>query len=216
MSGKVNSGKKTDTKPVKSKQTSASSGVNPVKGKGGKSGLKIVHHGLKCPALQTKGRYCKCDMCGETFGTSTSFIEHYSTTHPPLPCKDCSKVFSNPLSLQKHRYHHVGKKFPCDMCEWSFPFDSQLKDHHKSHFKTKPHICSYPNCGKEATHLYDMKKHERTHIKDNLKCNWCTYETKDSQNLAQHTRTHTEKKPYSCPKCHKKFMFYMQKKCHNC
>ena len=96
MCGKVNSGKKTDKKPVKSKQTSASSGVNPVKGKCGKSGLKIIHHGLKRPAPQTKGRHCKCDMCGETFGTSTSFIEHYSTTHPPLPCKDCSKVFKNP------------------------------------------------------------------------------------------------------------------------
>ena len=108
------------------------------------------------------------------------------------------------------------KKYPCDMCEWSYPFDSQLKDHRKSHFKTKPHICSYPNCGKDATHLYDMKKDERMLIKDNLKCNWCEYETKDSRNLAQHTRKHTGEKLYSCPKCHKKFMFFVQKKRHNC
>ena len=185
-------------------------------GKGGTSGLKIVHHGLKHPTPQSKGHRCKCDMCGEVFGMSTSFIEHYSNTHLALPCKDCSKVFSNPLSLQKHRYHHVGKKYPCDMCKRSFPFDSQLKDHRKSHFKTKPHICSYPNCGKEAIHLYDMKKHERSHIKNNLKCKWCDYETKDSRNLAQHSRTHTGEKLYSCLKCHKKFMFFVQKKRHSC
>ena len=162
-----------DTKTSKSKTMQDGNNGKRVRGvKGAASGLKIVHHGLKwpVPTPKSKGRRCKCDMCGEVFGTSTSFIEHYSKTHPALPCKDCSKVFTNLLSLQKHRYHHVGKKFPCDMCDRSFPFDSQLKDHRKSHFKTKPHVCSYPNCRKESTHLYDLKKHERTHVNENLKC----------------------------------------------
>ena len=66
--------------------------------------------------------------------------------------------------------------------------------------------------GKEATHSYDMKKHERTHIKNNLKCEWCAYEIKDRRNLMQHIRTHTREKPYSCSKCQKKIMFYVQKK----
>ena len=75
-----------------------------------------------------------------------------------------------------------------------FPSTPNSEIIEKAIFKTKPHICSYPNCGKEATHSYDMKKHERTHIKNNLKCEWCTYETKDRRNLnATHPYAHGRK-----------------------
>ena len=166
VGAKPASGKKSDITPPKraqSSKTSKSGVTSKNSGKSKSSGLKIVHHGLKRQTVKAKGRHCQCEMCGKRFDNSTAFIAHYSSTHPPLPCTDCDKIFSNPLSLQKHRYHHVGKKYPCTVCDRTFPFNSQLQDHRKSHFKTKPHMCSFPNCGKEATHLYDLKKHERTH-----------------------------------------------------
>ena len=178
--------------------------------------MTVRHHGLKKHKAPPKGRHCVCDMYGSKFTNSTSFITHYSEMHPALPCKDCSKIFSNPLSLQKHRYHHTGQQLKCGKCNRTFPFDSQLRDHRKTHFKQKPHRCSYPNCEAEATHLYDLKKHERTHLKTQHKCPDCEYTTKDVRYLNQHKKVHSNVNTYKCEKCSKTFRFYMQKKRHHC
>ena len=178
--------------------------------------VTISHHGLKKYKKVLKGCHCQCSMCGEKFVSSTTFIAHYRDKHPPLPCNDCAKVFSNPLSLQKHRYHHIGQQLKCDSCTRVFPFESQLRDHRKTHFKHKPHRCSYSNCDAEATHLYDLKKYERSHLKQKHKCPECDYTTKDAQYLNQHKKVHSDLKMYKCNKCEKQFHFYMQKKRHKC
>ena len=152
----------------------------------------------------------------KNFKNSTLFIEHYSTTHPLLSCKYCSKVYTNPLSQQKHVYMHTAEKKTCESCGKSFPFDSQLADHRKTHMKNKPHICTHPNCSKDFTHWYDLLKHEWTHKKDKLKCESCDYTTKDVRNPRQHSCTHTGETPYQCKACNKHFKFYMQKKRHTC
>ena len=153
-------------------------------------------------------------MCNQKFHSSTSFIEHYKVMHPTLKCKDCDKIYNNPLSLQKNHYVHSAKEKleKCENCGRTFPFALQLADHRKSHLKQRPHVCSHPGCGKDFTHRYDLHKHKCTHIKLSLKCDHCEYKTKDIRNMKQHTWTHTGEKPYSCCKYGKMFMFYMQKK----
>ena len=179
-------------------------------------GLKITHHGLVKHRVEKKGRRCICDMCGEKFKNSTSYIEHYSSTHLNLNCKYCEKCYTNPLSLQKHQYVHTTPAKKCGTCGKSFPFSSQLANHRKTHMKVKPHICSHPGYGKDFIHRYDLLKHEGTHSKKKLKCTSCEYSINDIWNLKQHSRTHSDETYYECKKCHKNFKFYMQKKWHRC
>ena len=179
-------------------------------------GLKITHHGIVRQPIMKKGRKCTCEMCGAKFKNSTLLIKHYSSTHLPLACKHCSKLYTNLLSLQKHVYMHIADKKSCASCGKQFAYDSQLTDYRKTHMKKKPHICSHPNCTKDFTHRYDLLKHERTHCKGTHKCDSCDFTTKDVRNLHQHSRTHTGETPYQCKDCGKQFKFYMQKKRHSC
>ena len=178
--------------------------------------LKVTKHGIpKRDPPPKKGRRCVCNKCGSKFKDSTSIIQHYGSAHSPLKCSDCTKTYSNPLSLQKHRYTHITGGKPCADCSRTFPFESQLKEHRRSHLKLKLR-CTYPKCDSEFTHNYDLKKHERTHTETELTCPDCDYTSYDNRNMKQHRHTHTGEKPYKCTKCNARFSFFMQKKCHSC
>ena len=181
-----------------------------------KMGLKVTHHGLIRHGPTIKRHRFQCDMCCNYFTGSTYYINHYKETHPALLCTNCEKVFMNPLSLKKHKYHHQESVKLCKHCGRSFAFDCQLNDHLKTHLPKKLHSCSYANCDRSFTHKYDLRKHEGTHTKTVLSCKDCDYKTKDVQNLKQQERIHTGIKPYSCTKCDKCFTFFVQKKRHSC
>ena len=178
--------------------------------------LQYTHHGLIRHGPTIKRCRFQCDMCGNYFTGSTDYINHYKETHPALLCTNCEKVFTNPLSLKKHKYHHQDNVKLCKHCGRSFPFDCQLNDHLKMHLPKKLHWCSYVNCDRSFMHKYDLRKHERTHTKTVLSCKDCDYKTKDVRNLKQQKRIHTGIKPYSCTKCDKCFTFFVQKKRHSC
>ena len=168
MNIKNKSGRKKSAMPPQDKSESDSD--IPLTKLKKKTGSKITHHGIpkRDPPL-VKGHHCTCEMCGKKFTHSSSFIQHYSTTHPPLHCKYCNKQYSNPLSLQKHVYVHTSGGEVCGDCNKSFPFASQLREHRCTHLKMKIR-CSHPNCDHEFTHSYDLRKHEKSHVKKKLKC----------------------------------------------
>ena len=132
----------TDT-PVAS--TSEGNSKNTTSEKVGK--LVVREHKL----VKTKRvRSFKCIVCQVVTHSTMEYNKHYSANHPPLNCQDCSHTFTNPTSLQRHRYNHTKTEgvYPCNRCDKIFPFWSQLQSHKFSHRRIAHFPCSGDGCKK--------------------------------------------------------------------
>ena len=77
--------------------------MSPTKGE-----LKVKNHGLKKSHI-SKQSY-KCQSCGKCEKSVHELNEHHRTSHPPLMCGDCNKLFKVPSVLQLHIYDHQKKE----------------------------------------------------------------------------------------------------------
>ncbi|XP_061486565.1 zinc finger protein 676-like [Rhineura floridana] len=88
-------------------------------------------------------------------------------------CPICSKGFSNPNLLSKHKViHRQEKPYKCKECGMAFVQLTRLKRHHQTHTGERPFYCE--DCGSTFTRLSSLQRHRRVH---------------------------TGEKPYSCPNC---------------
>ena len=63
-----------------------------------------------------KKRSYKCQSCGKHEKSVHELNEHHQTSHLPLMCGKCNKLFNVPFTLQLHMYDHQKKKLPCEIC----------------------------------------------------------------------------------------------------
>ena len=89
----------------------------------------------------------KCGLCPAELKTVQEFNQHYLDNHLPLPCPDCTSVFTSPCTLAKHRYTHAEYMYECQDCGQGFIFKSQLDSHRKVHLKIAGYVCFKPKCG---------------------------------------------------------------------
>ena len=96
-----------------------------------KLGLKTTMHGIIKRKRKRKFSCKKCDFAGISQG---EINRHFLKDHGLLSCTICGKHCKTISSLRKHSYEHSDKagKYPCDDCDQSFPFASQLKLHRKN------------------------------------------------------------------------------------
>ena len=121
---------------------------------------KLVVHEHKL--VKTKHVHSfKCIICQVVTHSTMEYNKHYSANHPPLNCQDCSRMFTNPTSLQRHKYNHTKTEgvYPCNRCDKIFPFWSQLQSHKFSHRRIAHFPCSGDGCKKVFMRKSDLAAH---------------------------------------------------------
>ena len=76
--------------------------------------LSFKQYGIKWK--YKAARKFKCKICPMELPSVQEFNQHFLDKHPPLLCPDCTKLFSSPCTLAKHRYMHAEFMYECQDC----------------------------------------------------------------------------------------------------
>ncbi|XP_010831168.1 PREDICTED: zinc finger and SCAN domain-containing protein 5B-like [Bison bison bison] len=142
------------------------------------------------------------------FGTvgPTSLPEGAETPgRAPSECSVCKKSFPYQSQLILHQRTHTGERpFQCDICARGFIQPSDLRVHQRINTGEKPYSCDI--CFKRFTHNSTLRGHKRTHTQEKpFRCEHCDRAFGHRGNLSVHQCTHSGLKPYVCPECHRAF-----------
>ena len=178
----------------------------------------------------------KCDLCTKSFTRQDSLDAHVRAAHSkirPYMCtyEGCNKAYSNSSQLLQHtRLHTGGKPYQCNLCDKSFTFANEHKEHIKDmHTSSTSHKCSYCHktyASEEELSLHKTKDHRvecevcnktfsrlaylQVHIKvhegeGKFNCSTCFKSFDNESNYRQHIKIHPDYKPYACQICNISF-----------
>ncbi|KAL1491274.1 hypothetical protein ABEB36_011894 [Hypothenemus hampei] len=176
--------------------------------------IKIMHtfvddDGNPLPKPPPKPVNLQCEFCGEIFTTKYGYGRHIRR-HPEFKefkCKICSFICDTREQLDSHM-ESKHNKHTCEVCGKRFPFESELKTHHRKHEDIAMARFRCDVCGKTARTQTQLKVHYRIHTGERpFSCDICGKSFKQTAHLKVHMFQHTGKMPFKCKICEKSFPF---------
>lgn len=169
--------------------------------------LSLINHMKRYSAAHT------CNVCSKKFNCPSNLNRHKRIhTKEGFKCEYCNYHFAQNNLLEIHKRIHTGElPFPCDICNKRLRSNSLLKQH-----KAAKHSLKLPRnksfkcdlCEKRFVYKNSVIRHKIvTHSKKRpYKCNICEKRFKQSSDLKNHIRIHTNER-FECDVCHKLFTF---------
>ncbi|XP_030238743.1 zinc finger and SCAN domain-containing protein 2 [Drosophila navojoa] len=151
-------------------------------------------------------------------GTSLTMVDLAAACEPSnFPrhsCAICGNSFPNQTQLKSHlRTHRNEKNYECELCSKRFNAACNLTTHMRTHTGEKPFECSH--CSRRFADRSTHRKHERMHTNERpYACNMCTKTFSLSTTLKAHFLSHSKEKPHKCVTCNKGFRLPHQLKAH--
>ncbi|XP_062862385.1 zinc finger protein 142 [Trichomycterus rosablanca] len=161
------------------------------------------------------GRH-RCELCDQTFGTSSKLRLHRQRIHDRKPthfCSLCDYKGYNPTDISRHVVScHTGDlSHPCSRCDASFSSDVALKQHFKrTHQTSSKHRCSQCSftCSTQAvlkahlhsehsqnTNVTSQETPDRSKVFRVHRCPDCAFTTAKKLTLIQHIMDEHENGP---------------------
>ncbi|XP_026482944.1 zinc finger protein 883-like [Ctenocephalides felis] len=168
--------------------------------------IKLIGHMEKHSGVLI---YCK--ICERAFTNSITLKAHMLNKHSTtgkFKCETCSLVLKNRRALFIHREEHAETKpLVCDICNKSYYFHCNFKDHKRSHSlkQRSALVCKYCN-ERFKTEKNCVMHTEFEHLKkQSHMCTICNVGFASQSLQTNHMRLHTSQRPFACGKCNKTF-----------
>ncbi|XP_047502854.1 B-cell lymphoma 6 protein-like [Penaeus chinensis] len=147
----------------------------------------------------------RCQACGRTFFTKSSFDEHMESHIKDNSAYIMSEHIDTGPGVQNVMSCSMpDKPYKCAVCDREFVYKEELLEHTESHEAAKPYKCDI--CGAGLSHISALRRHRLAHsgYKPH-RCEICSRSFFQKCDLQRHYSTHGKAKQFECSMCKKKY-----------
>lgn len=164
-------------------------------------------------------RLRECVLCGSKVKNLKVHLRSHAQERP-FCCPICNKTFTQTGHRNAHiRLHNaepnlvdiedqqnLENQYSCVVCCRNFNSIADLDDHMKNNHMTSGRLCKI--CGQiiaPGVCVSHMRTHTASKQNEKHKCNICPTSFKRKEHLEEHSKFHTETRPYQCSYCTEAF-----------